>query len=280
MKRCDIGPAVVTTILIADDHHVVRSGLRALLSDQSNWQVVADAANGKEAVEQAIATTPDVAIVDYALPILNGADVTRQIRKGSPATKVIIFAERDDSSVVQDVLRAGARGYLLKSDANHLLIAAVETVAAHKPFFTGVVSAALLRSFLAQGNADALTARERSVIQLVAEGHTNKEIASILNLGVKAVETHRAGAHHKLQLHSTAGLVRYAVATKWSQPSRCSALSLEMTRGCGPSTMARQCWCGRYSPSVQDQNNTLHITSAIGVMEYIDCPLSPAFPAS
>jgi DNA-binding NarL/FixJ family response regulator len=211
MKRCDIGLAVVTTILIADGHHVVRSGLRALLSEQSTWQVVADAANGKEAVEQAIATTPDVAIVDYALPILNAADVTRQIRKGSPATKVIIFAERDDSSVVQDVLRAGARGYLLKSDANHLLIAAVEAVAAHKPFFTGVVSAALLRSFLAQGNVDALTARERSVVQLVAEGHTNKTIASILNLDVKAVETHRAAAHHKLHLHSTAGLVRYAV---------------------------------------------------------------------
>ena len=211
MKRCDIGPAVVTTILIADDHHVVRSGLRALLSDQSNWQVVADAANGKEAVEQAIATTPDVAIVDYALPILNGVDVTRQIRKGSPATKVIIFAERDDSSVVQDVLRAGARGYLLKSDANHLLIAAVETVAAHKPFFTGVVSATLLRSFLAQGNADALTARERCVIQLIAEGHSNKKIAAILNISVKTIESHRETVRHKLALNSTAGLVRYAV---------------------------------------------------------------------
>ena len=212
MKRCDVGLVIVTTILIADDHPVVRSGLRALLSDQSNWLVVADAANGKEAVEQAIATTPDVAIVDYALPILSGADVTRQIRKGSPATKVIIFAERDDSSVVQDVLRAGARGYLLKSDASHLLIAAVETVAAHKPFFTSAVSAALLRSFLT--NADALTPRERSVVKLVAEGHSNKEIASILNLGVKMVEYHRAGAHHKLRLHSTAGLVRYAVRNK------------------------------------------------------------------
>jgi DNA-binding NarL/FixJ family response regulator len=201
----------VTTILIADGHHVVRSGLRALLSQQSTWQVVADAANGKEAVEQAIKTKPDVAIVDYSLPILNGADVTRQIRRGSPATEVLIFTSRDDSSVVQDVLRAGALGYLLKSDASHLLIAAVETIAAHKPFFTSVVSAALLRSFLTQCNADALTARERSVVQLVAEGHTNKEIASILNLGMKTVESHRAAAHHKLHLHSTAGLVRYAI---------------------------------------------------------------------
>ena len=201
----------MTTILIADGHHVVRSGLRALLSEQSNWQVVADAANGKEAVEQAIKTKPDVAIVDYSLPILNGADVTRQIRKGSQATEVLIFTMRDDSSVIQDVLRAGALGYLLNSDAAHLLIAAVETIAAHKPFFTSVVSAALLRSFLTRGNVDALTARERSVVQLVAEGHTNKEIASILNLGMKVVETLRAGAHHKLHLHSTAGLVRYAV---------------------------------------------------------------------
>jgi len=201
----------VTTILIADSHAVVRSGLRALLSQQPDWRVVADAADGKAAVEQAIRTTPDVAIVDYSLPILNGADVTKRIRMGSPATEVLIFTMRDDSSVVQDVLRAGALGYLLKSDDTHLIIAAVETIAAHKPFFTGVVSAALLRSFLSKGNADALTARERSVVRLVAEGHTNKKIASILHLGVKAVETHRAAAHHKLRLHSTAGLVRYAV---------------------------------------------------------------------
>ena len=213
-RGCDIGLTVVTTILIADGHHVVRSGLRALLSQQSNWQVVADAANGKEAVEQAITTKPDVAIVDYSLPIWNGAEVTRQIRKDNPATEVLIFTMRDDSRVVQDVLRAGARGYLLKSDATHLLIAAVETVAAHKPFFTGVVSAALLGSFLTKGNPDALTTRERSVVQLVAEGHTNKEIASILNLGMKTVQTLRAGAHHKLRLHSTAGLVRYAVRNK------------------------------------------------------------------
>jgi DNA-binding NarL/FixJ family response regulator len=203
--------AVVTTILIADSHAVVRSGLRALLSQRPGWQVVGEAADGKEAVEQAIKTTPDVAIVDYSLPILNGADVTKRIRMGSPATEVLIFTMRDDSSVVQDVLRAGAKGYLLKSDDTNLLIAAVETIAAHKPLFTGVVSAALLRSFLSKGHADALTARERSVVQLVAEGHTNKKIASILNLGVKAVETIRAGAHHKLRLHSTAGLVRYAV---------------------------------------------------------------------
>ena len=204
----------MTSILIADGHHVVRSGLRALLSEQPNWQVVADAANGKEAVEQAIKTKPDVAIVDYSLPIWNGAEVTRQIRKDNPATEVLIFTMRDDSRVVQDVLRAGARGYLLKSDATHLLIAAVETVAAHKPFFTSGVSAVLLRSFLTQGNADVLTPRERSVVQLIAEGRTNKEIASILNLGVKTVDCHRAAAHHKLHLHSTAELVRYAVRNK------------------------------------------------------------------
>ena len=204
----------MTTILIADDHHVVRSGLRALLSEQSNWQVVADAANGKEAVEQAIATTPDVAIVDLLLADLERSGRDEADPQGQPGHRGDHFCQRDDSSVVQDVLRAGALGYLLKSDANHLLIAAVETVAAHKPFFTGVVSAALLRSFLTKGNADALTARERSVVQLVAEGHSNKEIASILNLGVKTVETHRAAAHHKLRLHSTAGLVRYAVRNK------------------------------------------------------------------
>jgi DNA-binding NarL/FixJ family response regulator len=184
------------------------------LSQQSNWQVVADAANGKEAVEQAFKTKPDVAIVDYYLPILDGADVTKQIRKGSPCTEVLIFTRREDNCVVQGVLRAGALGYLLKSDPAHLLIAAVATVADHKPFFTGVVSAALLRSFLTKRNADALTPRERAVVQLVAEGHTSKQIGSILNLGVKTIATHRAAAHHKLHLRSTAGLVRYAVRNR------------------------------------------------------------------
>ena len=205
-------------ILIADDHDVVRSGLRALLSEHADWQVVAEAADGKEAVTQAVSTMPDVAIVDYSLPAMNGIVVTRHIRKKSPGTGVIIFTMHESTSLIAELLRAGALGYLQKSDAKQLLITAVETVAAHKPFFTGVVANALLQSFLVAGGKDPLTARERAVVQLVAEGHTNRQIASILRLGVKTIETHRATAHHKLNVHSTAGLVRYAVRNNMIQP--------------------------------------------------------------
>jgi DNA-binding NarL/FixJ family response regulator len=198
-------------ILIADDHDVVRYGLRALLSEQPNWQVVAEAADGKEAVAQVVKTAPDVAIVDYSLPVLNGVEVTRQIRRCSPGTEVIIFTMHDNNSLIHDLLQAGALGYLLKSDAKRLLLTAVEMVAEHKPFFTGMVSETLLECFRSKGNNLPLTPRERSVLQLIAEGHSNKKVASILSLSVKTVETHRAAAHRKLNLNSTAALVRYAI---------------------------------------------------------------------
>ena len=204
------------TILIADDHDVVRSGLRALLSAQENFRVVAEAADGKEAVALALATTPDVAIVDYSLPLLNGLEVTRQIRQRSPGTEVIIFTMHEHN-LIRDLLRAGALGYLLKSDAKRLLITAIETVAGHKPFFTAVVSETLLHSFLIDKDDNPLTIRERSIVQLIAEGHTNKEIATILNLSVKTVETHRAAVHRKLNLKSTAELVRYAIRNRLIQ---------------------------------------------------------------
>ena len=124
-------------LLIADDHEVVRSGLRALLSEQPGWQVVAEAADGKEAVAQVLKTMPDVAIIDYSLPVMNGVEVTRQIRQRSPSTEVLIFTMHDNHNIIQDVLRAGALGYLLKSDAKRLLVTAVDAVAQHKPFFTG-----------------------------------------------------------------------------------------------------------------------------------------------
>jgi DNA-binding NarL/FixJ family response regulator len=201
-------------ILIADDHEVVRSGLRALLCEREGWQIVAEAADGKEAVAQALATLPDVAIVDYSLPILNGVEVTRQIRQRSPGTEVLIFTMHDSNNVVHDLLHAGALGYLLKTDAKRLLMTAVETVAQHKPFFTGIVSEALRQAFITKGMDSPLSPRERSVLQLIAEGRSNKKIASILNLSVKTVETHRASAHRKLGLNSTADLVRYAVRNK------------------------------------------------------------------
>ena len=204
----------MTKILIADDHEVVRAGLRALLSEQPNWQVVAEAADGQAAVAQTLQTAPDVAIVDYSLPLLNGVEVTRQIRQRSPDTEVIIFTMHDSNDLIRDLLRAGALGYVLKSEAHRLLLAAVEMVAKHKPFFTGMVSETLRQSFLTKGNDGPLSARERSVLQLIAVGQANKRAASILNLSVKTVESHRAAIHRKLNIHSTAGLVRYAIRNK------------------------------------------------------------------
>jgi len=201
----------VTTILIADDHAVVRFGLRAFLRERPGWEVVAEAADGKEAVAQAIKTTPDVAIIDYSLPFLNGVEVTKQIRQHSPNTAVLIFTMHDNCNLIHDLLQAGALGYVLKTDIQRLLVSAIDTVAQHKPFFTGMTAEASLHAFRTKGRASPLTARERCVVKLIAEGNTNKEIAAMLGLSLKTVEHHRAAAHQKLKLHSPAELVRYAI---------------------------------------------------------------------
>jgi DNA-binding NarL/FixJ family response regulator len=211
----------VTRILIADDHAVVRSGLRSILDAHAGWQVVAEASDGKDAVGKALETKPDVAIIDYSLPIMNGIEATRQIRARLPRTEVVIFTMHDSDALVSEVLHAGARAYLLKSDAQHYLIAAVESLSTHKPFFTGKLSEKLLETFLAtQGKETGplLSSRERLVVQLIAEGNTNKDMGTILNLSVKTVETHRAAAMRKLNITSTAGLVRYAIKNKLVDP--------------------------------------------------------------
>jgi DNA-binding NarL/FixJ family response regulator len=203
----------MTRILIADDHCVVRSGLRTILEAHPNWEVVAEAADGREAVERAIETKPDVAVIDYSLPFTNGIDATREIRARSRTTEVLIFTMRDNETLIQDALQAGARGYLLKSDASRHLIRAIESLALHKPFFTAKVSETLLHSFLARPGREGstLTPRERQVVQLIAEGHTNKQIVCFLGITIKTVETHRATIMRKLNLSSSAALVRYAV---------------------------------------------------------------------
>jgi DNA-binding NarL/FixJ family response regulator len=207
-------------ILIADDHEVVRSGLRKILEAQPNWEVVGEAGDGREAISKAAEVKPDIAVLDYSLPLVNGIEATRQIRARLPKTEVLIFTMHDNETLIQELLKAGARGYLLKSDAKRHLIAAVESLAAHKPFFTAKVSEALLDSFLARPGRDgsALTNRERGVVQLIAEGYTNKQIANLLNISLKTVETHRAAIMRKLNLSSSAALVRYAIRNKIVEP--------------------------------------------------------------
>ena len=200
-------------ILIADDHAVVRSGLRTILDAHPNLEVVAEAADGNEAVHKAIETTPDIAVIDYSLPLFNGIEVTRQIRAQLPKTEVLIFTMHDNESLIQDVMKVGARGYLLKSDAGRDLISAIEALAVHRPFFTTKVSETLLESYVTAAKAirSTLTNREVGIVQLVAEGHTNKHIARLLNISLKTVETHRASVMRKLNLSSSADLVRYAI---------------------------------------------------------------------
>jgi DNA-binding NarL/FixJ family response regulator len=206
----------VTRILIADDHAVVRSGLRAILEAHPNWEVVAEASDGKEAISKAIDAQPDVAIIDYSLPLVNGIEVTLQIRARLPKTEVLIFTMHDNQTLIDNLLKAGARGYLLKSDAKANLIGAIEALAAHKPFFTANVSEALLKSYVdgSKRPASPLSGRERTVVQLIAEGHSNKEMALLLGISLKTVETHRAAAMRKLKLSSLAALVRYAIRNK------------------------------------------------------------------
>lgn len=206
----------MTRILIADDHEVVRSGLRSILEAQPRWDVVGEAADGKEAIRKAIELKPDVAVLDYSLPLINGVEATRQIRARIPTVEVLIFTMHDNEQMIYDLLKAGARGYLLKSDAKRFLLTAIESLAAHRPFFTAKVSETLLESYLTKSltSESVLTSRERGVIQLIAEGHSNKQIANILNISVKTVETHRASAMRKLNLSSAAALVRYAVRNR------------------------------------------------------------------
>ena len=156
---------------------MVRSGLRKVFEIQAGWQVVAEAVDGKDAIFKALQTKPDVAILDYSLPLINGVEATRQIRARLPKTEVLIFTMHDSDSLIGEILAAGARGYLLKSDANAALLAAVEALAAHKPYFTPNLSEALLASFLTKPGQFCLTPRERGVVQLVAEGHSNKQVA-------------------------------------------------------------------------------------------------------
>jgi DNA-binding NarL/FixJ family response regulator len=210
-------------ILIADDHEVARRGIRALLENHPGWEVCGEAKDGRETVELASSLNPDIVLLDIAMPNLNGLEAARQILAASPEVAILILTMHDSDQVVREVLRAGARGFLLKSDAGRDLVAAVEALQLQRTFFTTRVSQMVLDGFLDRDNRsaeddnsqdysdDVLTGREREVIQLLAEGKTSKEVAVTLNLSVKTAETHRTNLMRKLGLHSVADLTRYAV---------------------------------------------------------------------
>jgi DNA-binding NarL/FixJ family response regulator len=207
-------------ILIADDHDVVRSGLRSVLEARPGWKVIGEAQDGKDAIRKAIELKPNVAILDYGLPVANGVDATGEIRKRAPGVEILIFTMHENEALIRKTFAAGARGYLLKSDIKQDLYAAIESVAGRRPYFSASISKTLLNSYVSipRAESDPLTRRERLVVQLIAEGKTNKQAARVLNMSVKTVETHRAAAIRKLGISSTAGLVRYAVRTKLIEP--------------------------------------------------------------
>jgi DNA-binding NarL/FixJ family response regulator len=207
-------------ILIADDHEVVRRGLCALLQSHEGWEICGDAKDGREAVEKAKQLKPDVVILDVGMPNLNGLAATRQLLQQNPQQKVIVLTITDSDQVIREALDAGARGFVLKSDAARDLVSAVEALQRNRMFFTPRVNDMVLAGFLDKGyngsrgetpKLPTLTAREREVIQLLAEGKSSKEVASLLNLSTKTAETHRSNIMRKLDIHSIRDLVVYAV---------------------------------------------------------------------
>lgn len=205
-------------ILLADDHTVIRKGLRALLERQDEFLVVAEAADGREAVERAAETRPDVAIIDIAMPNLNGIEAARRITEKMPETAVVILSMHADEGYVLRALKSGARGYLLKDSPEDSLLQAIRAVHAGKAFFSPEVSRMLAEDYMRQmsqrgveDSYELLTPREREILQLLSEGRSNKDVATLLCLSVYTVETHRGNILEKLNLHNSAEMILYAV---------------------------------------------------------------------
>jgi DNA-binding NarL/FixJ family response regulator len=205
-------------LLIGDDHTLFRQGLRKILEERPDWVVVAEAGDGREAIQQALALNPDVILLDVGMPLLNGIEATRQILRRLPDMRVLILSMHAEEAYVVQALQAGARGYLLKDSAAQDLINGISAVMAGKSFFSPAVAQVMLDDYVRrlseQGTTDrydTLSEREREVLQLVAEGRSSKEIADVLSIAHSTVETHRAHIFQKLDIHNTAELVLYAV---------------------------------------------------------------------
>jgi len=214
-------------ILVVDDHAVVRRGVRALLESHEGWEVCGEATTGRDAVEQSRLLKPDVVVMDLSLPELNGLDATRQILSEAPDTEVLVLTMHHSEQLAREVLQSGARGYVLKSDADQNLIAGVESLRQHKPFLTSTVTEFVLDDYIRRGDAtkdDAapgpanVTSREREIIRLIAEGQSSKEAAATLGISVKTIDAHRANIMRKLHLRSVTDIVRFAIRSKLVQP--------------------------------------------------------------
>jgi two-component system, NarL family, response regulator NreC len=212
-------------ILIADDHEVVREGVRAMIEREPDWEVCATVANGEEAVEVAKKLKPEVVVLDMSMPDLDGLAALRAIKRALPDTEVVIFSAHHSEEVIEQLFDAGAKSYIEKSDVSRHLVAAIKSVADHKPFFTRDVSQVLFAKFLSAGPANkqrgqrrTLTSRERDVVRLLAQGSSNKELAASLGISIRTAETHRAAIMRKLGLDSLAALIRYAIRNNIVEP--------------------------------------------------------------
>ena len=214
------------SILIADDHDVVRRGMKSILQAHAGWEVCGEASNGREAVELAKKLKPNVVVLDVTMPELGGLEATRQILGILPRTEILILTMHESEELVGEVLEAGARGYVLKTDTGRDLLAAVEAVSEHRPFFTTKIAEMVLEGYLerkrqpasSRSQPGSLTAREREVVHLLAEGKSNKQVAKALGIATKTAEAHRINIMRKLNLHSIAEVVRYAVRNQMLSP--------------------------------------------------------------
>ena len=204
----------MTKVLVAEDHILVRLGLRKLLEQRPDLEIVSECRTGREAIAAARNDKPDIAILDYSMPELNGIDLTFELRKILPELEVLIYTMHEREDLLADAVRAGARAVVLKSDTERQLLAAIDALTRGEPYFSGIVCELMLMRLLDEQTPQkptALSHREREVLQLIAEGRLNKQIAHMLDISIKTVETHRAAAMQKLNIRSTAELVRYAI---------------------------------------------------------------------